>query len=89
MLPDWADPDTLRWILLVTLAVVVYAMWVVVRVVQRVALKAVLFLALAGFGLSLWVQRTDLEDCAKTCRCQLYGQDVEIPPEKLPAGRCS
>lgn len=88
MLPDWADPETLRWMLLVALALVVYAMWVVVRTVQRVALKVVLFAALAGVGLSLWVQRTDLQNCARTCECRLYGQDVEIPPEKLPPGQC-
>ena len=89
MLPDWADPETLRWIILVVIAVVVYAMYAVVRFVQAAMLKLVLFVVLAGVGLSLWVQRTDLADCAQTCTCRLYGQDVEIPPEKLPPDRCT
>ncbi|MDW3218360.1 MAG: hypothetical protein R8F63_07075 [Acidimicrobiales bacterium] len=83
-LPDWLDPELLQWIILVVLAVLLYLMYVVVRFVQRVVLKVALFLLLAGIGLSLWVQRADLDDCARTCACSLYGQDVEVPWEQLP-----
>ncbi len=83
-LPEWLDPELLTWIILVVIAVLLYMMYVVVRFVQRVVLKVVLFVLLAGFGLSLWVQRTNLEDCARTCECSLYGQDVEVPWEQLP-----
>lgn len=83
-LPAWLDPELLTWLLLVVIAVVLYLMYVVVRFVQRLVLKVVLFVLLAGFGLSLWVQRADLEDCARTCECSLYGQTVEVPWEQLP-----
>lgn len=83
-LPDWLDPVLLQWIILVVLAVLLYLMYVVVRFVQRIVVKVTLLLLLAGVGLSLWVQRTDLEDCARTCECSLYGQDVEVPWEQLP-----
>jgi hypothetical protein len=83
-LPDWLDPQLLQWIILVVIAVLLYLMYVVVRFVHRVVLKLVLFGLLAGVGLSLWVQRNDLEDCARTCECSLYGQDVEVPWEQLP-----
>lgn len=83
-LPDWLDPQLLTWIILVVIAVLLYMMYVVVRFVQRVVLKVVLFALLAGIGLSLWVQRTDLENCARTCECSLYGQTVEVPWEQLP-----
>lgn len=83
-LPDWLDPQLLTWILLVVMAVLLYLMYVVVRFVQRVVLKLVLFALLAGVGLSLWVQRTDLEDCARTCECSLYGQTVAVPWDQLP-----
>ena len=83
-LPEWIDPQMLTWLLLVAIAVMLYLMYVVVRFVQRVVLKVVLFTLLAGVGLSLWVQRTDLEDCARSCDCSLYGQDVQIPWEQLP-----
>ncbi|MEQ8841438.1 MAG: hypothetical protein RIB98_10675 [Acidimicrobiales bacterium] len=83
-LPEWLDPEMLTWILLVVIVVLIYLMYVVVRFIQRVALKTVLFVALAGLGLSLWVQRSDLDHCARTCECSLYGQTVEVPWDQLP-----
>lgn len=83
-LPEWLDPEMLTWIILVVIAVLIYSMYLVVRFIQRVVLRSVLFVALAGLGLSLWVQRTDLENCARSCECSLYGQTVEIPWEQLP-----
>jgi hypothetical protein len=83
-LPEWLDPQLLTWLILVVIAVLLYMMYVVVRFVQRVVLKVVLVGLLAGVGLSLWVQRTDLEDCARSCECSLYGQTVEVPWEQLP-----
>ena len=74
----------LTWIILVVIAVLIYLMYVVVRFVQRVVLKTVLFVALAGLGLSLWVQRVDLDTCARSCECSLYGQTVEVPWDQLP-----
>lgn len=83
-LPPWLDPELLRWILLIVIAVLLYLMYVVVRFVRRLVLKVVLFLVLTGVGLSLWVQREDLRSCARTCECRLYGQEVEIPADQLP-----
>lgn len=82
--PEWLDPELLQWILLIVLAVVLYLMYTVVRFVQKVVVKMVLFGLLALFGLSLWVQRTDLQDCARTCECRLYGQTVQVPWDQLP-----
>ncbi len=84
VLPDWIDPELLQWILLVVLAVTLYFMYVVLRFVRRTVMKLLFFVALAGFGLSLWIQRTDLQDCARTCECSLYGQELEIPYAQLP-----
>lgn len=83
-LPEWLDPELLTWIILVVIAVLLYLMYIVVRFVQRVVLKLVLVAVLAGVGVSLWVQRADLEDCARTCECSLYGQTVTVPWEQLP-----
>jgi hypothetical protein len=84
IIPDWLDPELLQWVILVVLAVLLYLMYVVVRFVQRVVLRLLLFALLAGFGVSLWAQRTNLEQCARTCACSLYGQTVEVPWEQLP-----
>ncbi len=84
MLPEWLDPDLLRWIILGAIALVLYAMFLVARFIQKAVMKFVLFVVLAGLGLSLWVQREDLAGCIETCECSLYGTDVEIPTDKRP-----
>ena len=83
-LPDWLDPNLLQWVILVAIVVLLYLMYVVVRFVQRAVIKIVLFALLAGIGVSLWVQRTNLQDCARTCECSLYGQTVDVPWDQLP-----
>ena len=87
MVPEWLDADRLQWIILGVLGVVVYGMYLVTRFVRQVITKFLLFLVLAGFGLSLWLQRADLEECAQTCECTLYGEQVTIPEDRRPA-RC-
>ncbi len=81
-MPSDLDPDTLRWLILGAIALVLVAMFLVVRFVQRLMVKALLFGVLAVLGLSLWIQRDDLQDCADTCSCSLYGLDVEVPDER-------
>ena len=83
-LPAWLDPELLQWIIVVVMAVVAYLLYIVLRFVRRLVAKVVLLVALVGLGLSLWVQRADLQDCARTCECSLYGQEVDIPFEQLP-----
>lgn len=75
-------PDAWRWLLLGAIALVVVAMFLVVRFVQTVVIKIALIAVLALLALSLWVQRVDLADCADTCSCRLYGQDIEIPDNR-------
>ena len=83
-LPDWLDPELLQWFIVVILAVVAYLLYIVLRFVRRLVAKVVLFVVLVGLGVSLWVQRAELEDCALSCECSLYGQEVVIPVEQLP-----
>lgn len=87
MLPEWLDAERLQWLILVALALNLYAMYAVARFVRKAITKFLLFVVLAGFGLSLWIQREDLRQCTDTCACSLYGQDVEIPVDRRPA-RC-
>ena len=88
MLPDWLDADRLQWIILGALGINLYAMYLVAKLVRKAITKFLLFVLLAGLGLSLWIQREDLQDCVDTCECTLYGQDVEIPEDRRPA-RCT
>ncbi|MEZ5168865.1 MAG: hypothetical protein R2695_21150 [Acidimicrobiales bacterium] len=63
-----------------------FLMYAVVRFVQRAMMKLALFVLLAGLGLSLWVQRDALGECARTCDCRLFGQTVDIPFDQMPEG---
>ncbi|MCQ3805743.1 MAG: hypothetical protein OXB92_06955 [Acidimicrobiaceae bacterium] len=83
-LPDWLDPEFLRLLIVAVLVVVAFLLYIVLRFVRRLVAKVVLLVLLVGLGVSLWVQRADLEDCALTCECTLYGQEVVIPVEQLP-----
>lgn len=88
MLPEWLTAERLQWIILVALALNLYAMYLVAKLVRKAITKFLLFVVLAGLGLSLWIQREDLRDCVDTCECTLYGEDVVIPEERRPA-RCA
>ncbi len=81
------DPELLRTLLLVAIAVVLVTMVAVLRYVQKLITRFVMLVVLAAVGLSLWVQRADLQDCVDTCSCRLYGVDIEIPADQNP--RCS
>lgn len=82
--PEVITPDNARWIALVAVAIVVVGMFLVVRFVQKLVLKAVLVGLLALVGLGLWVQRAELGDCVETCDCRLFLFDVEVPESANP-----
>jgi len=85
MLPEWLDPESLQWVILGSIGFVVYVMFLVARFVQKAITKFLLFVILAGVGLSLWIQREDLQDCVDTCECAVYGASVDVPADVLPA----
>ncbi len=84
MLPDFLDADNLQWLILGVLALLALAMLMVVRFVQKLVMRILVLGILAGIGISLWVQRADLSECAETCECSLYGQDVAVSYDQLP-----
>ncbi len=86
MIPDSVDPDQLRTIVILVILALLVVMFLVVRFVQKLVMKGVMLAVLAGLGVALWAQRADLADCAQTCSCSLFGQDVEVPADQNP--RC-
>jgi hypothetical protein len=82
-LPEWADTTMVRNAILIALAVLLVLVVVVIRAVQKLVLKFVLLAALIAIGISLWAQREQLNDCAQTCDCHLYGQDVVLANTSL------
>ena len=87
MLPEWVDAERLQWITLAVIGLCGIGMFLVMRLVRQVVTKLLLFIVLAGFGLSLWLQRADLAECAETCSCTLFGEQVGIPEDQRP-DRC-
>ena len=83
-LPSWANADNLRWIALGVIVGMVVLMLIVLRFIQKLVLKGTLFGIFAIVGIIAWVERADLEDCAKTCNCSVVGFDVKIPADKNP-----
>lgn len=77
-LPSWLDQDRLRALVMVAVVVLLLlALWIV-RFVQVMAIKTTLLVIVLGLGIALWVQRSNLGDCATKCSCRLFGTDVRI-----------
>ena len=83
-LPSWANSDNLQWIALGVIGAMLMLMFLVLRFIQKLVLKGTLFGIFAIIGLIAWIERADLEDCAKTCECRVVGFDVKIPADKNP-----
>ena len=83
-LPSWANSDNLQWIALGVIVAMIVLMLLVLRFIQKLVLKGTLFGIFAIIGLIAWLERADLEDCARTCECSVVGFDVKIPADKNP-----
>jgi hypothetical protein len=69
----------LQTVAIIAIAVLVVSSVLVIRFVQKVATKIVLLAVLAGLALLAWNARVELSQCAQTCDCRIYGQDVHVP----------
>ena len=83
-LPSWADPQFLRSVAVVAVAVSVILLVLAARVIRRLVLRTVVVVLLATLTIGLWGQRSGLADCAADCSCSLFGQPVEIPADLNP-----
>ena len=62
---DWLDTEKLRWLLLAPIGLVAAGLYLVVRFVGKLLTRVALVVVLVGLGVSLWLQRADLVDCAQ------------------------
>ena len=83
-LPSWADPQFLRSVAVVAVAVSVILLVLAARVIRRLVLRTVVVVLLATLTIGLWGQRSGLADCAADCSCSLFGQPVKIPADLNP-----
>jgi hypothetical protein len=51
----------------------------VVRMIQKTAVRAVLLGLIALVALFVYVNHDQLESCAKTCECEIAGQRITVP----------
>ncbi|MGQ0830332.1 MAG: hypothetical protein ACT4OV_01505 [Microthrixaceae bacterium] len=51
----------------------------VIRVVQKVVIRAALLVLIAAVGLFVYANRDELKTCAKTCECDIAGTHVTVP----------
>jgi hypothetical protein len=79
MLPKSLDPDALRTVALVALAVLVVLALVVMRAIQKMVLKVIFLGILAGIGVFVWYERAELADCRPNTTCRVAGFDVQVP----------
>ena len=73
--PPWFA-DNIAQISVVTLLVLT---GLVLRMVQKAALRLALLAVLAGLAVFVYANRAPLKVCAQTCECSLVGQDITVP----------
>lgn len=59
-----------------TLAVVTF---LIVRMIQKAALRLALLAVVAVVGVLVYVNRDPLEQCARTCECRIADRDIHVP----------
>ena len=63
-LPAWADPQVVRSATAVAIVVSLIALFLAIRIIRRLLLKAVVVVLLAALSIGLWEQRANLAGCA-------------------------
>jgi hypothetical protein len=86
-LPTWFNPDDARNLMVLVGVAAIVLVFVVMRFVRKLVMRAVLVGLLVLVGGTAWYSRADLADCAKTCDCSVLGQDIKIPTDKYPQCR--
>jgi hypothetical protein len=73
--PAWFA-DNVAQIAIVTLLVLTV---LVIRLVQKLSTRLLLLGLIAGVALFVYVNRNALEQCARTCECQIADRDISVP----------
>ena len=73
--PTWLG-DNLPQISGATLLLLIF---IVIRFVQKAAMRAALLLLIAIAGLLVYANRSPLRACAKTCECEIAGRHITVP----------
>jgi hypothetical protein len=74
-LPAWFADNAALITIVVLSAVTILVIWVIQATAVRIAVISIG----AVLALFVYVNRGPIEGCARTCECQLAGQDVTVP----------
>ena len=79
MLPTSLDSESLQRIAIGVLIGLAVLSLLIMRFVQKMAMRLLLLALVIGLGIGVWAQRAEFQQCAKTCNCRLFGKDVRVP----------
>ena len=83
-LPDWLSPEISEHLSVVALVVLGLLLLVVLRFISKIILKFAFMIIILALALGVWSERSDLSGCINTCDCEIFGQKLQIPPNKNP-----
>lgn len=78
-MPDWLDSEVLQDVSVGVLVALAVGALLVLRFVTKLVTRLVALALIAAVGVGVWLERDDLGECAETCECSVFGQDVEVP----------
>src|ERR1700730_16848051 len=76
--PSWFTDSNLKTLAVGILIALAALAFIITRFVQKIALKLALLVVCVGLGAGVWVQRSNLSDCATTCSCKVFGVKVKV-----------
>lgn len=79
VLPETLDPETLRNVILVLIAVLMLTAIAGWYLVGKMISRVIFFGTLIGLGSVLWSQRAELQSCQQTCSCKVLSWEVQVP----------
>jgi len=76
--PSWFTDSNLKTLAVGILIALAAMSFIVTRFVQKMAVKLALLVICVGLGAAVFVQRSNLSDCATTCNCKVFGVKVKV-----------
>ena len=83
-LPEWLSPEISENLSIVALVILGILLLLVLRFISKVILKFAFMVIIAALALGVWSEKSELSGCINTCDCEIFGQKLQIPPNKNP-----
>jgi hypothetical protein len=83
-LPDWISPEITKNLSILALVLLGILLLLVLKFISKFLLKLAFIIIILALALGVWSERSDLSGCVSTCSCEIFGQNLHIPPSKNP-----